>query len=304
MKKYEYLDEFIKIPVLKRGSIYHYTSAEGVLGILNNDEFWATKSDFLNDVSEFKYTFDLFEESVLSKIKNDIARSKIIRKFHAELDSEDLSLKDLSKTLSGWYVISFSTSQDNLLLWSEFTRKMGYNLEFDFQKLLSTFTNRIKFHGKVIYNKNVQVKLLKEALDMMLSLRDEYNHLKSLNDCDENTSDEIIHYLVLDMYVFCFMYSMFFKQSMFAQEKEYCFVFSAFHEAIKPETFFSAMNFRVKEDAISPFIKVPCKTVESLKSITIGPKNNIDIAQTGLELYCRNQKIEIPILQSKIPLRY
>ena len=77
MEKYENLDEDIGIEVLKKGIIYHYTSVEGVLGILDKSEFWVTKSDFLNDISEINYTFDLFEENFLNKIKYENVRTRI-----------------------------------------------------------------------------------------------------------------------------------------------------------------------------------------------------------------------------------
>lgn len=59
----DYLQDYKVVSKLNNEKIlYHYTSVEGIFGILNNNKIWATNMFFLNDISEFKYTFDLFEQ--------------------------------------------------------------------------------------------------------------------------------------------------------------------------------------------------------------------------------------------------
>lgn len=62
--------------------------------------------------------------------------------------------------------------------------------------------------------------------------------------------------------------------------------------------------FRVKNETLIPYIKAPMKNLDSLKAVLIGPKNNSDIAEKGLKCFFRNQKMNIEIQKSKIPLRY
>ena len=40
-------------------NLYHYTKCRGVQGILKDKAFFATKSDFLNDTNEMRYTLAL-----------------------------------------------------------------------------------------------------------------------------------------------------------------------------------------------------------------------------------------------------
>ena len=50
MQDKHYLDDWIHVPICQKGDkLYHYTTAEGIRGIVENREFVATKSDFLND---------------------------------------------------------------------------------------------------------------------------------------------------------------------------------------------------------------------------------------------------------------
>lgn len=308
MGKYEYLDEFADTAVLKKGIIYHYTTAEGVLGILDKSEFWVTKSDFLNDISEINYTFNLFEENFLNKIRNEKVRKRMISQFRSELDNEiDLYNGVLYPT----YIISFSTNQDNLLLWSEFTRKMGYNLGFNIEDIRDAFKSKIKTDGnflshidcKVIYNKEEQIRHLEKSIDWELISGSANVNMGSLENLDESISDEIINDFISRIIKFCLFYSMIFKDSKFEHEEEYRFIIKSLHNS-EIVSLNKEMNFRVKEGALCPFVKVPFKGLNSLESITIGPKNNIDIAKKGLEIYCRNKEIDPKILKSNIPLRY
>lgn len=295
------LDDIIHIEQIENGYIYHYTTLNALQGILDNNEFWVTKSDFLNDKSEFQYTYDLFRENFLCNITELGFREKLINGFDAQINE----VNDISrKPLNGYYIASFSTDSDSLALWSEFSNAMGYNLEFDAEPFIRSFGKLIMWHGKVVYDKENQLLLLKEALEKAMTWRPEYGNVKSLSDFSKDTPDEIIDYIAFDLYAFCTVYAMFFKQPEFHLESEYRVVLSSFHEVSeyvkKPETLF----FRPVKEILIPYIKVHCNAVEFLKSITVGPKNNIDIATAGISMYCRSKGITIPIHKSRIPLRY
>lgn len=297
----KFVDEIIHIEQIENGCIYHYTTLNALQGILDNNEFWITKSDFLNDKTEFQYTYDLFRDYLLCNLTELRFCKKLINEFDT-LISEDYDIS--GKPLNGYYIASFSMDPDNLALWSEFSNAMGYNLEIDAEPFIRSFEKRIMWHGKVVYDKEKQLLLLKEALEEAMTWRPEYGDVKSLSDFLDNTPDNIIKYLAMDLYAFCTVYAMFFKQPEFNLENEYRVVFSSFHEKSdyikKPETLF----FRPAKETLIPYIKVHCKVIDFLKSITVGPKNNIDIAIAGISMYCRSKEISIPIHKSRIPLRY
>ena len=50
-------------------SLFHYTTAAGLLGILRESVLWATEARFLNDAQEAVYARDLFV-SALHDIEN------------------------------------------------------------------------------------------------------------------------------------------------------------------------------------------------------------------------------------------
>lgn len=286
---------------MENGYIYHYTTLNALQSILDNNEFWVTKSDFLNDRSEFQYTYNLFKDNFLCDITELSFRQKLINAFDALINQDN----DISrKPLNGYYIASFSTDSDNLALWSEFSNAMGFNLEMDAESFICSFGKTITWHGKVVYDKEKQLLLLKKALEEAMTWRPEYGDTVSLFDFFDSTPDNIIMYLAMDLHAFCTVYGMFFKQSEFSSESEYRVVFASTHEETNyvknPETLF----FRPAKETLIPYIKVHCKVIDSLKSITVGPKNNIDIATAGISMYCRSKGIAIPIHKSRIPLRY
>ena len=48
---------------------FHYTSLEGLKGILDTKEFWATEYHYLNDMEEFEYVDDLLREMLKEELE-------------------------------------------------------------------------------------------------------------------------------------------------------------------------------------------------------------------------------------------
>jgi hypothetical protein len=44
--------------------LYHYTTADGLKGIVENDELWATSAYYLNDSTEIMYGYQLIDEAL------------------------------------------------------------------------------------------------------------------------------------------------------------------------------------------------------------------------------------------------
>ena len=67
-----YMDEWIRVPLCGTGDkLYHYTTAEGARGIVQDKKFMATKSDFLNDKLEFQYALEVMEKLVQTYLVNE-----------------------------------------------------------------------------------------------------------------------------------------------------------------------------------------------------------------------------------------
>lgn len=160
-------DEYL-LTVLEEGdTFYHYTSAEGLQGILSG-EFWITESHFLNDITEFHVATDIFVEVINSNIKNETIKEKLKKAVCEEVKSlvnDDITSHEQLGYCSD-YVISFCLDKDSILMWSEYSNFCGYSIEFDFDALIHSFlkTDNI-IHGKVVYNHEEQISLMEQIIE-------------------------------------------------------------------------------------------------------------------------------------------
>lgn len=302
--------EWLPIPKCRSGErLYHYTDLSALKGIVMDRSFWVTKSDFLNDKYEFYYAFKVIRKVCAKLIPNLQNRKIFMHVLKEQLESFHGGRTDA--VLSGWYILSFSRAKDSLLLWTEFSQSHGYCLEFDYKRLIRGLFDGIWLDGYVIYDKKKQQELVENTLRRILEKKD-VNHRKlkeKLFSEDKTISHKELHGFMEEFSVCCFVYSMFFKKDCFREEREYRFVFWAFHEPLSKDSGLRTipMHFREKEQALIPYIVVNYKEGERnnpIRSITAGPKNNSDLAVKGMQYFLRNEKIDTPVRESKIPLRY
>lgn len=60
----EILRETPILPEKEPSELFHYTTADGLLGILTKQNLWATDVLYLNDASEFRYADELIVEAI------------------------------------------------------------------------------------------------------------------------------------------------------------------------------------------------------------------------------------------------
>lgn len=290
----EYRKNFYKSIEIIPKEIYHYTSSNALLSIIQNKQLWFTNSRFLNDKTENKYIYLLLDEYIEEN------KDKFCKTYYDEI-------KYLCKTLikdenefcynlfngNNLYVSSFSLNQDSLGLWSYYTKSsesIGYNIIFDTEKFLkySNDGSLIKQYGKVIYNKNEQLIILD---NLIISL---YKRFKELG--NNLTGQDI---LFQDVAYLLSEFSIFFKDESFKQEEEFRFIWESSKNA----------NIREYKNIFIPYLKYNIPIV-SILGITISPTNQNNIVELGLQqliqnyLYEPERNISYRIDKSNIPLRY
>ena len=311
MQDTRYMDAWIHVPLCRKGEkLYHYTTAEGIRGIVENREFMATKSDFLNDKLEFQYAIEVMERLTEKYIVNEPLRKRFFCGLKKEIDRLGIITPACddhacSENSLSFYVVAFSKLQNNALLWAEFTDFKGYCLEFDYTKLVEGFQHRVFLHGTVIYDEKEQMNgLLESLLSCIRNLQEEgMTDLENFFEEDAEISDASMEKLITEMAVVVSVYAMFFKKSFFEGEEEYRFVFPPLISTRgerKPK-------FRIRDQIFLPYIMVEFDREMDdlpLESVMVGAKNNSDIAVRGMKYFLQSQKLDIPVLLSDIPLRY
>lgn len=302
------IDDILAIPVLSKGDkLYHYTSVEGLKGICEG-EFWITERKFLNDFTEFQVATDIFGEVLAAHMTDKELCTKITEAVVEEvkrLQSTGLRKED-EIAYSGDYVISFCLNYDSPLMWSEYSDFTGYCMEFDFDELLSAFSNtNFIHHGKVIYEHDEQIALMENAIKKeFFEWPTGFDYINSWSDFDKFT-DEHLEDFCQFMAVVIMGFNMFFKLPCFSGENEYRLVFFRIHDGgrVKPEERIP-VYFRNKNGVLIPYIKEYLGDLTALKRVMVGAKNNSDIAVLGLQYFFRSKGLDVEIEKSRMPLRY
>ena len=149
--------------------LYHYTSGEGLLGILQNKEFWASNVKYLNDPTEPLY----FGKLLRTLLKQNPKCNAIFDFFYDQQYVDDFYDDSV-------YVISFCQSDNELTMWRNYAHGNGYNIGIDinaFENFLNVFSEKydiiengipiypykIKI-AAVIYDKEEQINMLKKTI--------------------------------------------------------------------------------------------------------------------------------------------
>lgn len=279
--------------------IYHYTSLEGLMGILSSEEVWMTNSDFLNDMSELTYIKTLteevkerFEKEILKKFtQEDINRNDLLKLFIELFDKAIQKRFDKSTGNFEVYVLSLSENEDSLTLWGNYAKGKGYNICFNTKTLISEIDKigvGYVVYGNVIYERETQLRTLSDSLVKTFEL--------IVN--KEVEVDELNKELLSYFNSLIISYSIFFKHASFAPEEEFRIALTTSENV--------DVQFRSNGEVIIPYIKLEFDKSD-VNGIVIGPKNNSDIAENGVKTYLQKLNYSLNetwVKKSEIPLRY
>jgi len=146
--------------------LFHYTTAEGLYGILSSGVLRASNFSFLNDATEFTYGRDIAKTVVRRRLHQDIDRvviKKLLEKSFHRIDERGAA--------SEVYVTCFSTVGDLLSQWRAYGSTAGrYCIQFDMARLSSELIPPRRFSiGAVLYSEAEQVAAAERVLLKFLS---------------------------------------------------------------------------------------------------------------------------------------
>jgi hypothetical protein len=128
-----------------RGTIYHYTSADGIAGIIDNHEIWMSNTAFMNDKTELRMLQD--NPTILKE--NDFTNEHIRNAWRNMAGQKYFD--------NNYYMASFSMAKDLLEQW----RAYGcYCIGFDAKKLL--MRKGISFYRCLYTAKDIKKWILKK----------------------------------------------------------------------------------------------------------------------------------------------
>jgi len=144
--------------------LYHYTSVDGVRGIITNRVLWATSIHHLNDTQELLHALNLASQAVQAY------RPESLTTLQVDLGMRMLEHIEKLKSLK-LFIASFSEEGDLLSQWRAYCpREGGYSLGFSTPVILSLTEPRGFFLRPCIYDREEQKDLIQFIVGRYLGL--------------------------------------------------------------------------------------------------------------------------------------
>jgi hypothetical protein len=156
------------------GTLYHYTNAAGLRGILMDRAMWATNFSFLNDPSEMRYGQELVVR-MLRESQNHIEAGGTVS---GVLQAISASFRKLP--ISEVYVCCFTKRRDDLNQWRAYgtATEARYCIGFDFEALDKIAAATLDATlSKIHYAEPKQHKRIKDVIKVTLDFVEAVKHL-------------------------------------------------------------------------------------------------------------------------------
>jgi len=324
------------------GLLYHYTTLDGLLGIIDRDSLWATHVRFFNDLEEFKDAYScLYRDEFIKRLAPGLSEEEI-----QHLGEQLRPSEERYET----FLISFTDDEavppeqktkpgDRLSQWRAYSRGTGgFSLGFDHDSIRNSWegcqfkrAEGAAWIHRCIYSPEQKLRAVAEfgsdknaEIEAFAKARiDEF--IQSYNrEPDDAEKQEILKQygvrMFADAYAGYFLRNAArFKHEAFTEELEWRIVFHAKHETLlkghtakkdEPILFFRNGKF-----GMTPYIEYPLnlRTSESpLRKIVIGPTAHMEEAEKAVKLLleCKGIFIKsedhpdgVVVDTSKIPYR-
>jgi len=152
-------------------TLYHYTTARGLIGILKQKKIWATHINYLNDKKEFIDAMDEFKKQI-KHLRPNVPKPTVTvtpHRTHMENSPTEKyeSVLEFLQIIHGEvYVTSFSEEHDQLSQWRGYCAKgPGFSIGFNLAKL-KKLVKRIPngWLKKCIYEPRVKARKMERII--------------------------------------------------------------------------------------------------------------------------------------------
>lgn len=271
--------------------LYHYTTLDGLKGIIKNRSIWLTHISNLNDPLELKYGEDLILD-LIQKASNEESDENIIQLLKYLSDF----VKSFNSATHQTYVACFCEAENLLSQWRAYgARGGGYNLGFGFgsntkfSHSLGENADSYVLLRKIVYDFEEQKGLISNYISSII--RASHDAIKYFKE-NSGIPDAWSAIAATEAVNILFDLKLSFKNPVFAEENEWRLI-KGRQTHYKPEQ----IKFRESKDGFIPFIETflyeetKDKKVFPLSSIKFGPTLDEDKTKPGLKLFLFNESV-------------
>lgn len=290
------------MPDSMKDYLYHYTTAEGLIGIVKTRKIWATNILYLNDAKEFRHGIELGEKYLNTLYERAGAEDK---SFFASLVTAAKRLK--SNEDAPGYVCSFSDSEldDDLSQWRAYCPAGGFAVGFPKARLEEIAFEHHYMFKECVYDLDKQQKAIRDFID--LGPADDAKGQTSLAK-DLGGSGEAVKLQNVINRLIATAASL--KDAAFRSEKEWRMVRYPGKDAKK-----KGLRFRAKQGVVVPYMECSLEFKDAAVSkgmwedihVVVGPTPHPEASKASLEELLRTHspaEVSGEVTVSSVPYRF
>jgi len=281
--------------------LYHYTSIEGVEGILSKRSLWASQIHFLNDTQEFRYSFDILRK-LIPEFRDRFQKKRplpvpplnpeeCLDAFYGAIEKIYFEFDVLARIPV--CVFSFSPCGDLLSQWRGYCpANGGYSIGFRSELLIPWLKSNKLLLEPCIYDKTKQEAIIREEIvekgnDLIKKQSDEPDNL-------ENIMREVSINFVMEFSQIASKL----KHPAFNEECEWRII----SEPIENKR----MSFGVRKSIFLPYLELNFTDIEPfpIDEIIVGPSLEQRLARSSLQQFLLKKDLKkVAIKESSTPYR-
>lgn len=269
---------------------FHYTTEQGILGIVTSSSLWATDAQFLNDATEIDLAHKLLKERISQRRKSKL--SAFQRESLSELSNAVLSSAFYTRT----YVACLSAKFDDLSQWRAYSGATnGYMIGLDYSMFAQLCRVKGWEFGPCVYDEEEQVERIDRFINRFLDSLEGYFPHFGPGEINEGLVQERSKSRARE---FVSSIAPFYKHKAFRPEAEWRVVRLDDSRSTRP-------LFRSTGLGITPYVTldVPIST-GLISTVMLRSQNQQELAEEGLGRFLETHGLQRGIISlSDLPYR-
>lgn len=260
-------------------TLYHYTSFDGLLGIVESGVLWASDIRYMNDSAELKHTLNLLQAHITDRIIEGADNPRLLNQL---LDWLSRRIVSGSMLFGG----SFRANGNLLSQWRGYSvHGKGVSLGFDPAHIRSCAGRQHFQVGKCLYEAEQQRSLIAQIVDAVEIIAVQTGENEELaRRPRENAYFEVFERVEGDL----LRIASILKHPSFEEEQEWRIV-----SPVIADFSDASVRFREGTSMLIPFYAFQLTDSDGscldLEHVYLGPTNNSELSMNSLQLYLAKQ---------------
>jgi hypothetical protein len=266
--------------------LFHYTSTEGLVGIINKKTFFLSDMMASTDQTEIRYGFDIVKQ-VLKECESDDLVNYLLVGYYLETFG-------LGKDMFV-YAVCFCDEDDALTQWRGYSPAGGFAIGVDFKGLKQEAAERDGFYlRRMVYALDGQRDIVRRIINCGKTL---FPKVRAAANGRQDT--QLLNGFATAVAVRLFKSSLLFKHKAFSSEREWRFFTVETDETMRH----NPSRFRTRGNAIIPYIELSFDSEPTLiRQIRCSPGVWSGSALYGVKRLAKSLGDHVQVTQSELPL--